>query len=646
MTMSQQHEYDLERANESVMTRTIEGRIDFWNRSAENLYGWRKEEAIGRISHELLQTQFPQPLPEIDSELVRNGQWEGKLVHTTRNGGQVVVQSRWTLGLAGQPAAVVEINARPSDYETHPDARTHGYRVEIGRQAPLPTSKLAKADSLLPKFANIILTGGAVFCLLILSYLVYRYSWTGESQLVGWSGMVLYYAVPGILAMLFFASLTLRPMYRLNLAILCLSLGLAVYGMEIFLHLMDPTLGSNKPIWALDGASQERKQKAADYLKQQFGVAFDIRDRIEVIADLQKHGIAAVPAVIPRWLLKKPKNGSMSLDDVSDGTTDIAPLGGVADKVTVLCNESGAYVTYHSDERGFHNPKGIWQSAGAEIAAVGDSFVQGYCVPSEKNFVALIRNHHPATLNLGMAGEAPLLMLATMQEYLPRFRPKIVLWFYYEGNDLVDLLDEQQSPLLMRYLKNDFSQGLVARQGEVDQVLTDYIAKEKAKKLSQGPKAPRRLDALLRIVKLNSLRQRLGLIHGEDAEDANALAVADGDANIKLLRDILSQAKSRVSGWDGTLYFVYLPAWERYARNNRGFGTDARTTVLTLVKGLDIPIIDIHPAIQADGDPLSLFPFRVHGHYNEKGHEIVAGEVLKAISSVSSGLIRERQSNR
>ena len=47
------------------MTRTMEGRINSWNRSAAELFGWKKEEAIGRISHDLLQTQFPKPLQEI-----------------------------------------------------------------------------------------------------------------------------------------------------------------------------------------------------------------------------------------------------------------------------------------------------------------------------------------------------------------------------------------------------------------------------------------------------------------------------------------------------------------------------------------------------------------------------------------------------
>src|SRR5262245_3536644 len=96
--------------NESVMTRTVEGRISFWNRSSEKLYGWRQEEAVGKVSHSLLQTQFPQPLEEIEAELIRNGRWEGTLVHTTRDGGRVVVKSQWTLGLNGRAGAVVEVN--------------------------------------------------------------------------------------------------------------------------------------------------------------------------------------------------------------------------------------------------------------------------------------------------------------------------------------------------------------------------------------------------------------------------------------------------------------------------------------------------------------------------------------------------------
>jgi PAS domain S-box-containing protein len=133
MNSLQQNEILFERLNDSVMTRTMEGRINFWNRSAEGLYGWRKEEAVGQVSHDLLRTQFPKPLEEIESELVRNGQWEGKLVHTTRNGARVAVQSQWILDLDGQAGEVVEINARSTDYETDPRATPRGC-VGLGQE--------------------------------------------------------------------------------------------------------------------------------------------------------------------------------------------------------------------------------------------------------------------------------------------------------------------------------------------------------------------------------------------------------------------------------------------------------------------------------------------------------------------------------
>jgi PAS domain S-box-containing protein len=112
----------LESAADSVMTRTVEGIINFWNHAAEDLYGWKKEEAIGKVSHDLLKTQFPKPLEEIDSELVTRGRWQGKLVHSTRDGGNVVVESRWILDQNRDPGAVVEINAPYPGGEEHANA--------------------------------------------------------------------------------------------------------------------------------------------------------------------------------------------------------------------------------------------------------------------------------------------------------------------------------------------------------------------------------------------------------------------------------------------------------------------------------------------------------------------------------------------
>jgi PAS domain S-box-containing protein len=94
---------------DGVMVRTLDGKINFWNSGAQHLYGWSTNEAIGKVSHDLLRTQFPEPLAKIDAELRSKGEWHGKLVHATRDGRRVVVQSRWVLKPKSN-GAVLEIN--------------------------------------------------------------------------------------------------------------------------------------------------------------------------------------------------------------------------------------------------------------------------------------------------------------------------------------------------------------------------------------------------------------------------------------------------------------------------------------------------------------------------------------------------------
>ncbi|HYZ84182.1 MAG TPA: PAS domain S-box protein [Bryobacteraceae bacterium] len=101
----------LDQTHDSIVFRNVDGLITYWNRGAQELYGWSAEEAIGRRSHELLQTIFPVPLEEIDDELLRTGVWEGELRHTRANGAKVVVASRWSVARdeRGQPI-VMETN--------------------------------------------------------------------------------------------------------------------------------------------------------------------------------------------------------------------------------------------------------------------------------------------------------------------------------------------------------------------------------------------------------------------------------------------------------------------------------------------------------------------------------------------------------
>src|SRR5438094_5048886 len=79
----------IEMANETVLVRDLEGTIHFWNRGAEEMYGWTKGEALGKSVPELLQSQYPVPFDEIREQLFRTGRWEvnsSTFAVTARNG--------------------------------------------------------------------------------------------------------------------------------------------------------------------------------------------------------------------------------------------------------------------------------------------------------------------------------------------------------------------------------------------------------------------------------------------------------------------------------------------------------------------------------------------------------------------------------
>ncbi len=102
----------LELTHDAIIVRDMKARITFWNRAAEKLYGWDRDEVYGKVIHELLETKYPIPLREIEATVLRNGEWQGEVIHFTREKTPIVIESRWALQQdeKGKPVAMLEIN--------------------------------------------------------------------------------------------------------------------------------------------------------------------------------------------------------------------------------------------------------------------------------------------------------------------------------------------------------------------------------------------------------------------------------------------------------------------------------------------------------------------------------------------------------
>ena len=100
----------LDLTHDAVIVRDLEGRITYWNRGAEEVYGWSSEEAMGEICDSLFQTEYPGAAEEMTKELHRSGRWTGELIHSRRDGRRITVLARKTLDRdsEGNPASVLQ----------------------------------------------------------------------------------------------------------------------------------------------------------------------------------------------------------------------------------------------------------------------------------------------------------------------------------------------------------------------------------------------------------------------------------------------------------------------------------------------------------------------------------------------------------
>lgn len=476
------------------------------------------------------------------------------------------------------------------------------------------------------KLANIIIVLGIALAVAALAYLLYR-----QSQGIINSPML--YAIPGGIIVLLAAVLALPPMFKINIALSLVSLGLMLYALEAYLMIFGNPL---------------------DYRTERYvtirnsGGSFDTRLPLDVTMDLRRAGEDAYLYVPPSLFTLEPQ--------YSNGEP-IFVMGGISDVTTVHCNEGGEYLVYESDRYGFHNPSDIWEQPAIDILALGDSFTQGACVPSDKNFVGRIREAYPNTLSLGASGNGPLSTLGTLREYGAAKQPKTVIWFYFEGNDMGDLMGERSNDVLTSYLDPDFIQDLAQRQEEINELRKEPLEIEMAGALEARSKVRWASWRLFEVRRLINLTREPFRYLPEPEQPANAPQTAvqpeatTTDAEelapwveptpseealaphiqeaIDLLPEIWGQAQEIIATWDGELIIVYLPHYPRIDPSHEMHGDNFyRHHVLAKIAEEELPLVDMVPIFVNHPDPMSLYPYGLFGHFSEAGYELVADEVL------------------
>lgn len=235
-------------------------------------------------------------------------------------------------------------------------------------------------------------------------------------------------------------------------------------------------------------------------------------------------------------------------------------------------------------------------------------------------------------------GMGPLMELATLREYAEPMNPDVVLWFYYEGNDLRGLVDEKQNSILMKYLEDEnFTQNLIQRQPEITEhlkrIADDKINVEVA--LVERKRAVTDKLPFFDFLTLHYLRALVQLRMDVFAISRRQETIVS-KVDLELFRKILVVANDGVEAWGGKLYFVYLPQWKSIS--DPDFVQSHRDQVLALMRELHIPVVDIYEEFTSREDPLLFYTFRLNNHYNEQGYRVVAYAVLRSIWNTRGGV--------
>jgi hypothetical protein len=452
-------------------------------------------------------------------------------------------------------------------------------------------------ESKLTRVADSFLALGALAAAALFAYSISR-----SPAGLTFAQTLVYYATPLATAAILATSLFFSPSFKTNLMLVLASVCAAVVGTELVLAMIPPA-------------------DVAKSVAEANGSPLDARDALSVARDLTNRGTPAFPHVSSSAARDLP---------LRLNRRDVVPLSGaIANTMTVFCNESGQWEVYQSDEHGFNNDPGSWAGLPPDVVLIGDSYTQGSCFSRDRAMIGALRETWPRLLNLGVSAAGPLSELAILREYVVDLEPEIVIWLYYEGNDLPDLAQEMSHPTLRKYLDEGFQQHLVAQQEALDAELR-VVLSAMMRPVDPGLDDPDYGGLLYRDFGWHgSLVELLRLHRVQQLVIGATIPFPSSVSRLRSLPRVLEEAATSVKGWGGRFYFVYLPEYSRFSSlvGERGI---ERQEVLDLARQMQIPLIDLVEVFSKLDDPRSVW-LHPAGHYDEDGYRMVANTIVEHI---------------
>lgn len=227
---------------------------------------------------------------------------------------------------------------------------------------------------------------------------------------------------------------------------------------------------------------------------------------------------------------------------------------------------------------GLNNPDIIYEDE-IDIAFVGDSFINGYCLPTGTDIVSRFRNSQPRVANMGLTGVNSLAYLTIIGRHVAQIRPRHVIVCFYEGNDLRDLSEKWQERRRLSWLSSALDEAVDFGPSQASPAALARIAEFQRKRLageqldSRLVGSTKRNRGLMDLVKnptivrnlmmLNLTTSTLGLSYGNSPENLDNLAM------------IMARMKQLVNGWGEDLHLCYLPTRSRFAVYTSHYALDA-----------------------------------------------------------------------